>query len=49
MRAPPADFLLQGPPADLREQLNRFLARTEQCREDALELIADLGFSEFLH
>ena len=49
MRAPPADFLLRGPPADLREQLNRFLVRAEQCREDALELIADLGFSEFLH
>ena len=49
MRAPPADFLLRGPPADLKDQLNRFLARTEQCREDAMRFIADLGFTEFLH
>ncbi len=49
MRAPPASFLLQGPPASLRLQLDRFAARTTNCRQRAMKLVAELGFKEFLH
>ena len=49
MRAPPASFLLQGPPASLRQQLEKFAARTAKCRHGAAELARELGFEEFLH
>ena len=49
MRAPPASFLLQGPPATLRDQLRKLAARTEACRRRAEELADELGFREFLH
>ena len=49
MRAPPPSFLLQGPPASLRKQLQKFALRTEACRRRAEELAAELGFQEFLH
>jgi hypothetical protein len=49
MRAPPASFLLQGPPASLRQQLEKFAARTAKCRYGAAELARELGFEEFLH
>ena len=49
MRAPPASFLLQGPPASLRKQLKKFAVRTETCRRRAEALAAELGLLEFLH
>ena len=47
-RAPPASFLLKGPPKMLRQQLESFAARTEECRQTAKELAAELGFNLFL-
>ena len=49
LRAPPASFLLRGPPESLRLHLEKFAARTEACRQRAAELAAELGFTEFLH
>jgi len=49
MRAPPASFLLRGPPKSLREQLDKFAARTGECRRKAARLAVELGFEEFLH
>jgi hypothetical protein len=49
MRAPPASFLLRGPPASLRKQLDKFATRTGECRRKAAQLVAELGFCEFLH
>ena len=48
-RAPPVEFLLQGPPKMLKQQLDTFASRTEDCRRRALELAAELGFEQFLH
>ena len=47
-RAPPATFLLQGPPKMLKQQLESFAGRTEECRQTAKELAAELGFHQFL-
>ena len=49
VRAPPAKFLLQGPPKSLDQQLKRFAARSDACRVAAAALAAELGFSRFLH
>jgi hypothetical protein len=49
MRAPPASFLLRGPPKSLRKQLDKFAARTGECRRKAARLAVELGFEEFLH
>ena len=49
MRAPPCEFLLRGPPAGLRQQLQKFAKRAAKCRAEAEPLIVDLGFGEFLH
>lgn len=48
-RAPPAPFLLQGPPADLRKRLMAFTSRAEMCREHAEALARALGFDRFFH
>ena len=49
MRAPPGDFLLRGPPLGWRQQLQKFANRTEECRREARDLIAELGFEDLLH
>ena len=49
MRAPPADFLLRGPPVGLRQQLQMFAKRTESCRKEAEALIVNLDFGESFH
>ena len=43
IRAPPASFLAQGPPADLAAKLRTFTARTQACRETAERLAWKLG------
>ena len=48
-RAPPSSFLLRGPPADLRQQMERFAERAEICRARAAALATELGLDEFLH
>jgi hypothetical protein len=48
MRAPCPEFLLRGPPKDLKRALKLFNVRTEHCRTVAEELAAELGFSKFL-
>ena len=40
MRAPLASFLLRGPPADLREQLDKFAHGIEKCRAVVEKLAA---------
>ena len=49
MRPPPASFLLRGPPASLRTQLDKFASRTRDCRRKAEQLAVELGLGEFLH
>ena len=49
MRAPPCNFLLRGPPLGLRQQLQKFANRTEECRREARALITELGFDDLLH
>ena len=49
MRAPPCEFLLRGPPSGLRQQLQKFANRTEDCRREARALITELGFDDLLH
>ena len=49
MRAPAADFLLQGPPADLKSKLATFANRTGACRRTAEALVRELGFESLLH
>ena len=48
IRAPEASFLLQGPPADLRNRLAVFRARVANCEKKALAMAKDLGFHKFL-
>ena len=48
-RAPPVDFLTQGPPADLAAKLRTFAARTAACRHEAKRLACELGLAAFLH
>ena len=49
LRSPPSSFLLRGPPAFLRQQLEIFTSRTEACRISAVELARELGFECLLH
>jgi len=49
MRAPPAETLLQGPPASLKKQLQKVARRTQTCRNEAMRLAHELGFEKFLH
>ena len=49
MRAPPCDFLLRGPPLGLRQLMQKFANRTEECRREARALITELGFDDLLH
>ena len=49
VRPPPATFLLRGPPANLKQQLEKFAARTEGCRATAAALAHELGLARFFH
>ena len=49
LRAPPVDFLLSGPPPDLRQRLTAFARRAALCRAKAEKLACELGFDQFLH
>ena len=49
IRPPPSDFLLRGPPAGMKQQVERFSARAESCRASAAALAAELGFDTFFH
>ena len=49
LRAPPSSWLLQGPPPDLKKNLQAFASRTAGCRARAEKLARELGFSNFLH
>ena len=49
VRAPSSDFLLRGPPPDIRRQLVRFASRTKACRKSAEKLADEIGFRIFLH
>ena len=49
VRAPPSSFLLRGPPADLKRQLDRFAERAEACRVSAAAVAVELGLDEFFH
>ena len=48
LRAPSVDFLLRGPPADLRAQLEIFQRRVDATRTRAGRLVQALDFSAFL-
>ena len=48
LRAPPEDFLLRGPPRDLRRQLEIFEGRATDSRRRAELLAAELGLAKFL-
>ena len=48
LRAPPENFLLRGPPKDLRRQLEIFEGRVADCRRRAELLAAELGLAKFL-
>ena len=48
IRAPPASFLLKGPPADLKKRLAVSRARVTNCQKKYLALAKDLGFDKFL-
>ena len=48
LRAPPVEFLLRGPPEQLRERLRLFGRRTKACHARAEELARDLGLARFL-
>ena len=47
IRAPPVEFLLQGPPSSLKRQLQKLAARTSDCRKAATTIATDLGFDQF--
>ena len=49
IRAPPADFLLRGPPATLKSQLQKLATRVTGCRKDAAKVARELGFEQFFH
>ena len=49
LRAPPVEFLLQGPPPDLRKRLAMFARRADVGRPQAEKLARELGFGHFLH
>ena len=48
LRAPDADFLLRGPPADLRVRLAIFARRVRATRTRAEALARSFGFEAFL-
>ena len=48
VRAPPVEFLKNGPPKDLVRQLHVFATRTDACRETAARLATELGMHAFL-
>ena len=48
VRAPPVEFLKNGPPKDLARQLHVFATRTNLCREAAARLATELGMQAFL-
>ena len=47
-RAPPVEFLLQGPPESLARTLRTFAARTNSCGLEARRLAAELGLQDLL-
>ncbi len=47
IRAPPAAFLLRGPPAALRQRLEIFAQRCEDCHARAEEIAQDLKGTEW--
>jgi len=49
VRAPKASWLLQGPPASLRQRLGVFRSRVTACHSTAEEVARQLGLEEFLH
>ena len=49
IRAPPADFLLRGPPAKLRERLEVFAQRCDACRARAEDIAQDRRGSRWGH
>ena len=48
VRAPEAEFLLQGPPKSLQQKLKTFNKRVTACRGKATKLAQDLGLAQFL-
>ncbi len=48
IRAPPVELLSQGPPENLARALRTFAARTASCRQQALDLAADLGLRHLI-
>ena len=44
LRAPDADFLLRGPPADLRARLAVFGRRVKNTRAKAEKLVQSMGY-----
>jgi len=48
LRAPEASFLLQGPPAALRQRLEVFRQRVNRCHKEAEKMAGALGFQAFL-
>ena len=49
IRAPAAEFLLQGPPASLALQLQELSTRVRACRNAATTTARELGFEQFFH
>ena len=47
-RAPPVEFLLEGPPESLARTLRTFAARTNSCGLEARRLAAELGLESLL-
>ncbi len=43
LRPPPRALLERGPPANVREQLQKFADRADVCRQGALLIARDLG------
>ena len=48
IRAPELSFFAKGPPKTLQKQLAKFSRRTEECRQKAKQLAAELGLHGFL-
>ena len=48
LRAPEASFLLQGPPAALRQRLEVFRQRVNRCHQEAEKMAGALGFQSLL-
>ena len=48
LRAPESDWLLRGPPENLRQRLQLFRARVGRCHAAAKDMAASLGLAAYL-